>query len=114
MLLPESKVRITIVDNTTSPVCNGNCGMDWSSVETQRTIKQQIIEKFGSDVDLDYIDLSKAEDTEVTLRAKSLVSGLPIPVLLVNERPRIAGEFDSRQLMDVIEVEMEAGLYERS
>ena len=35
---------------------------------------------------------------------------MPLPVLLANGRPRIAGEFDIRQLLDVIEAGLEVEL----
>ncbi len=34
---------------------------------------------------------------------------LSLPLLLVNGQPRVSGEFDIRQLLDAIEVEIEIG-----
>jgi hypothetical protein len=104
--LAELKLKITIVGDSSRKACTANCGVDWSSVETMDSVKREVLERYGHDVSIDYIDLSKAVEIE-TKRVKSLVDGLTMPVLLVNDRPRITGEFDSRQLMDVIEVDLE-------
>jgi hypothetical protein len=112
-LLPEAKLRIIIVDDSTNQVCTGNCDIDWSSAETLGRINQQVIDRFGSNIDINYIDLSKATDKEVQ-QFRPLVDNTTIPVLLINNKPRIVGKFDSRQLMDAIEVELEGGLYEYS
>lgn len=105
--MPEPRVRITIVDDSTSQTCAANCGTDWSSPEALRTARQDILSRFGDEAKLEYVDLPKATDNEDLRRIKSQVSGLPLPVLLTNGRPRIAGEFDGRQLMDVIEADLE-------
>jgi hypothetical protein len=109
-LLPESKMQISIVDDSTNHVCTDNCGLDWSSPEILDTVKQQVMDRFGSNIDITYIDLSKAVDIKVIQKVKPLVCDLSMPVLLVNNKPRIAGEFDSRRLIDVIEVELEVGM----
>jgi len=104
--LPESKLQITIVGDSSRQACAANCGVDWSSAETLNAVKRQVLERYGHDVSIDYIDISKAADIELK-RIKPLIDGLTMPVLLVNDKPRIIGEFDSRQLMDVIEIDLE-------
>ena len=113
--LPEVKLHIdivndNIVDDRADETCRGSCGFDWSSAENLNTVRQQVLERFGDKIDISYTDLSKTADITDIKAIKELSSEITMPVLLVNNRLRIAGGFDSRQLMDVIEVELEAGM----
>ena len=109
--MPERRVKITIVDDTASPrSCTGNCGTDWSKAESANAARQQISERFGDLAELEYVDLHGAGKNEATARLRATVTGMPLPVLLADGRPRIAGEFDLRQVLDVIEVHLEADL----
>ena len=109
--MPERKVRITIVDDTSSPrACTGNCGTDWSSAESTNATREQISARFGGLAELEYVDLHRAGNKPVTAKLRGTVTGMPFPVLLADGRPRIAGEFDLRQILDVIEVDLEADL----
>jgi hypothetical protein len=107
-------VRVTIVVDSTSEACTHNCGTDWSSAEVLATVRQQVLASFGENVEVQYIDLAKVGKSNLGHKVRLLVAGLSLPVLLVNDRLRIAGEFDSRQLMHVIETELEVVSYERS
>ena len=112
--LPEVKLHIdivndNIVDDRADKTCRGSCGFDWSSAETLNTVRQQVLDRFGDKIDISYNDLSKAGIKDIHTM-KEMSSEIAMPVLLVNNRLRIAGGFDSRQLMDVIEVELEAGM----
>ena len=109
--MPERVLNVTIVDDTTSPrTCTGDCGTDWSKVEVLEAARKQIMERFGGRAVLDYIDLPHAPDTPKTRKTRIAVKGIPLPVLLADERPRVAGEFDVGRIMDVIEVDLEAEL----
>jgi len=108
--LPETKLKIVIVDDRANKACGGSCGLDWSSAVSLDTVRQQVRDKFGDNIDISYIDLSKTVDNEDLQAMNGLVGGVSMPVLLVNDRPRIIGDFDSRQLMDVIEIELEMGM----
>jgi len=108
--LPEPRVRVTIIDDSAARSCEGNCGVDWSKPESLAPAREKISERFGDDVRLEYVDLSQATDTGFLREVGLQTKGMPLPILLANGRPRIAGEFDLRQLMDVIEVDLEAEL----
>jgi hypothetical protein len=110
MRLANSGIKITIIDDSVNQPCSGNCGNDWSQPEAINTARQEIYNRFGPLVELEYIDLPKAEGLPDVRRIKTLVQGMPLPVLLANGRPRIAGEFDMRQLMDVVETDIEVEL----
>ncbi len=109
--MPESKVRITIVDDTSVPSrCGAGCGTDWSKSESIEAARKQIREKFGRLAALEYVNLFVPSKSAATGRMKATVKGMPLPVLLANGRPRIAGEFEVRQILDVIEADLEAEL----
>ena len=109
--MPESKVKITIVDDTSSSSrCGAGCGTDWSKTESIETAREEIRDRFGKRASLDYVDLVAPSKPAVARKVRSTVKGMPIPVLLANGRPRIAGEFDVRQILDVIEADLEADL----
>jgi hypothetical protein len=111
MRLGEPRARITIVDDTSrGQACAGNCGVDWSGSGVVSAARQRVRERFGERAELDYVDLTLTADSEAVRRVKAAVQGLPLPVMLANGRPRIAGQFDLRQVMDVIEVNLEAEL----
>ncbi len=101
-------VRITIVNDPSVERCDANCGTDWSKAGSVDLARQRINERFGDRARLEYLDLPKARQTKRLDDIKTKIAGLPMPVLLSNGRPRIAGEFDTRQLLDVIEADLEA------
>ncbi len=101
-------VRITIIDDSTVELCDASCGVDWSLPESVDLARQRMTERFGDRARLEYLDLPKARRTKRLHDIKTRIAGLPMPVLLSNGHPRIAGEFDTRQLLDVIEADLEA------
>ena len=107
MRLSENKLKVFIIDSNNSQVCAGNCGGDWSLPDALEAARQRISLRFGEQVELDYIDLLKTEDSEDIFKIREAVRDMPMPVLLADGRPRIAGTFDMRQLMDVIEACLE-------
>ena len=109
--MPEPRIRITIVDDTSGrETCEGNCGVDWSSPEAFGEALHKVAERFGDRARLAYVDLPNARQTRNLAAMKRRIEGMPLPVLLANGKPRIAGEFDTRQLMDVIEADLEENL----
>ena len=104
-------VKITIIDDSNREKCDTSCGVDWSSAETIALASQQIKDRFGEKVQLEYLDLSKPVTNRDVLEGDELIKNknLSFPLLLINGHPRIAGEFDIRQLLDAIEAEMEIG-----
>jgi hypothetical protein len=109
--LPEQKTRITIVDDTSRGAeCFGDCGVDWSQSWVVNEARRRISERFGDHAEMEYVDLPAVIDSEAVRAMKVAIQGLPLPVLLANGRPRIAGKFDIRQIMDVIEANLEADL----
>lgn len=109
--MPEPRVKIAIVaDPSSSQACAAKCGTDWSKPEILTAARQQVLDRFGDLASLEYVDLPRSGNAAAVKKMKSTVKGMPLPVLLANGRPRIAGEFDFRQVMDVIEAALEAEL----
>ena len=102
-------MRVTIVDNSKGERCAAGCGTDWSSAEAITQASQQIKERLGEMIELEYLDLSKPVNDN---RASGLTGeiedkNLSLPLLVIDGVPRISGQFDIRQLMDVIEATVE-------
>ncbi len=102
-------IQVTIVDDSKGEKCDAHCGVDWSSVEAITLASQRIKDRFGDKIQLQYLDLSKPI---VNRRALELFQGvrnrdLSLPLLLINGKPRISGQFDIRLLLDAINAELE-------
>ncbi len=105
--MPEGKLRMTIVNDSSQKVCEADC-IDWSKAETLVEAKLKVLQTFGDRAELDYVDLPKSKNNLLVKRMRQATEGMPLPVLMANGKPRIAGQFDLRQLLDIIETELEA------
>ncbi|MFC1985681.1 hypothetical protein ACFLWC_01645 [Chloroflexota bacterium] len=105
-------IEITIVDDKQRRECDTECGADWSSAEAIALAKQRIKDRFVENIELAYLDLSQPPSELHTLELNREIENknLSLPLLLVNGQPRISGQFDIRQLLDVIEAETELGV----
>ena len=107
--LIKQAIQITIVDDSTGEKCHAHCGVDWSSVETITLASQRIKDRFGDNIQLEYLDLSKPVANRRTLELNQEIKSknLSLPLLLINGEPRISGQFDIHQLLDAIDAEIE-------
>lgn len=96
-------IQVKILDNSNNKGCEEHCGEDWSAAGVIELARQSIRDRFGEGVTLEYIDLSQ----QMPEQFKEMAEACPMPVLMVNGKPRISGPFDLRQLLDVIETELE-------
>lgn len=102
-------MEIAIIDDTSRRDCVVDCGTNWSSPEAIDLANRQISNRFGIEAHLEYTDLSRttpdhpAAQWNRTIREK----GLSVPLLLINGQLRVAGQFDTRQIIDAVEAEME-------
>ncbi len=103
-------MQITVIDDGKTEKCEVRCGIDWSLKENFTLINRRIKERFGGRVKLEYLDLSKS-GTGRALELNQLVKdgNLPLPLLVINDEPRISGQFDIRHLLDAIDADMEIG-----
>ncbi len=109
--LIKQMIQISIIDDSSPEKCDTNCGEDWSSPEAIALARQQIKDRFGNKIKLQYLDLSKATANHAVLERRQEIKNknLSLPLLLINDKLRIAGQFDIRQLLDAIAAEMEIG-----
>ena len=106
-------MKIMILGGDAEVECEASCGEDWSSREAITLASERIKERFGEDISLEYVDLTADSAEKNTREWKEMIKsrGLTLPLLLLNGELRISGQFDIRQLLDVIEVEREVGNY---
>ncbi|MEE8419244.1 MAG: hypothetical protein V3S02_03935 [Dehalococcoidales bacterium] len=103
---------IVLNDSRRIEGCEAACGIDWSDPEALAMAAGQVRDKFGEEIQIAFADLSEDginPDLEKWSRLATAKS-LSFPLLLLNDQVRIAGNFDIRQLLDVIEVEVELGV----
>jgi len=107
--LIEPAIQITIVDDSKVEKCDAHCGVDWSSPEAVTLASQRIKDRFGDRIKLQYLDLSKPVTNHYASAMKQRVRNkkLPLPLLIINDEPRILGQFDIRLLLDAIDAEIE-------
>ncbi len=105
----ERDIEVIIVGDRAPAECDLNCGVDWSSVQMLALASQQVRDRFGDKVHLEYLDLSAAEGNPraEVLRQKARSGVLSLPALVINGEVRISGHFDMRMLMDAIDAEIE-------
>ena len=102
-------IQVAILDDSRSQKCEGQCGMDLSSPQELKTIAKLLKKIYGESVQLEYRDLggSSVEDSLLAIAEQASLDALPLPLLLINGKPRISGYFDLRLMQDVIQAEME-------
>jgi hypothetical protein len=106
-------LRVVIVNNTGSIHCQVGCGWDWSQPEHLKLADERLRDRYGSEVQVDYIDLIHSGGlppadcrTEETDEEEEVTR---FPRLLINGKMKIAGDFDMRMLLDAVEVVAEMG-----
>ena len=104
-------IQITIINGSSQQECDAHCGEDWSSPETITLASQRIKDRFGKNIRLECIDLSKAMANRRASEWGQAIKNknLSLPLLLINGEPRISGQFDIRQLLDAIDAEIDIG-----
>ena len=107
--MPEHDIQITIINDSRWEECEAACGIDWSSPESITLAGQRIKDRFGKEMQLEYLDLAsvKASDEIQKWNEDVRDKNLSLPLLVLNNQLRISGPFDIRQLLDTIEAEME-------
>ena len=109
--MTEATIEISIIDESSRRDCDAGCGTDWSSPDAVALATRQIENRFGSEVRLEYSDLSRDAVDRQALEWRQAIRerNLSVPLLLINGRLRVAGQFDVRQIVDAVEAEMEIG-----
>jgi len=108
--LPDSlSVRIVVGHNPEE--CEANCGTDWRAAESIAFATGRIKEKFGENISLECIDLTENNTGDTAKEWTEIIKNknLSLPLLVVNGQVRISGQFDVRQMINVIDIERELG-----
>ncbi len=102
-------LKVVIFLDRTVEECDGGCGMDWSLPENRQLATERLKERFGSEVEIEYVELFGPEGArnypEILERLKR--EKLAMPLLVVKGDIRISGDFDIRMLVDMVEAGME-------
>ena len=106
-----SVVKITILGDDSQGECDASCGIDWTLPESVPFAVERIKERFGEDILLEYLNMAENKTRRFVQEWTETVKdkNLSLPLLLLNGQLRISGQFDIRQLLDVIEIERELG-----
>ena len=107
--MSKQDIQIIIIDDSRVEKCATGCGIDWSSPENMSFARQRIKEIFTTSIILDYVNLAKPAISPLIYELQQRLSkeNLPLPVLTINSKPRIYGQFDIRMLLDAIDAEVE-------
>lgn len=99
-------LKVTILYGSKGESCQTECGINWTSEDNLKLAKEQVKERFGDRVKLEYFNLLRPDASDAL---KKLVKkeNLNLPALLIEGQPRISGEFDFRLMLDAIEAELE-------
>ncbi len=109
MSVNKPEIETVIIYDRQAQKCEAGCAPDWSLLENMAMADQQVRVRFGDRVHLRYLDLSQpaAEDFALKWQRKVREQGLPLPLLVIDDVPRISGEFDMRMLLNAIATEIE-------
>ena len=102
-------VRVTILDNAKAEKCEGRCGLDLSSPDAVKQVTASLNKLYGDKAHLEYLELAEPATSllhpEIVERIKS--DELSLPLLLINDKLRIAGYFDIHLLQSAIQIELD-------
>ena len=103
------QVQVTVLNDSRIEGCEAACAIDWSDRDELALAARQVKERFGDDIHIAFADLSEDGIGPDLMKwsDRAVEKNLSFPLLLLNDLVRIAGNFDIRQLLDVIEVEVE-------
>ena len=106
--MSKQDIQIIIIDDSRAEKCATGCRIDWSSPENMSFARQRIKESFTNRIMLDYVNLAKPAISPLISELQQRLSkeNLPLPVLIINGKPKIYGQFDTRMLLDAIDVEI--------
>jgi len=105
-------IQVAIINDPAGQDCDASCGTDWSLTASLELAEEQVRRRFEDKVHLSYLDLTGTEEVDALIewREKIMNENLSVPLLVLNGHLRITGNFDVRQMLDVIEAELEIGV----
>ena len=104
-------LNVLVLHDRAQEACDVACGMDWSLADNRRQAAERLKERFGSNAEVRYVDLSDpnapAEYHELLDKVRR--EKLPTPMLVINGKVRISGYFDIRMMVEMADAGMEMG-----
>jgi hypothetical protein len=98
-------LHIQIVGNNQQLLCQSGCNNDWSQPNEQTKARMHLQERFGDHIKLDYLDM---KDIDMHYKKEK-----QFPLLVVDGHVRLSGQFDMRQLVEIIEAQLELEIADR-
>jgi hypothetical protein len=83
--------------NSQNALCQHECGLDWSNPEVRTGVAVELIKRFGDCIRIKYSSTASSPSTG----ARSL--------LKINGQVRLTGAFDKREVIEIIETQLEVG-----
>ncbi len=95
-------VKVEIVVSGRSEACMQDCGTDWSLPEARMEAGRAVKQAFGAEVRLSYQSLTRNKVARVKYGNERV-----FPLLMINGHVRLTGEFEVRQIIDLVQAERE-------
>ena len=107
--MARKNIHILIIDDSNAEKCDSRCGVDWSLAQNLALARERSNERFGNQINVQYLDLSQPATNNRAQEWRRRVSqeNLPLPLLVINGGVRISGQFDLRMLLDAIDAQRE-------
>jgi hypothetical protein len=91
-------LHIEIINGNKNTLCQSKCGSDWSNPEIQTQVADELVKRYGDCIRIKY-----------SCSVSKNVTGAENSLLIINGQVRLSGAFDERELMDLIETQLEIG-----
>ena len=105
--MPRNRIQALIVFDSTAKSCEAACGLNWADANNLNILKKRLTERLGDRIAVELLDISGENDRVNQIEIKIAREKLRLPLLLVDGKVRISGEFDIRQVLDAAEAAIE-------
>ncbi len=85
----------------------GSCGPTIDFKKEAEELSGKLIEKFGDNVEVKYVDLDAVGMEEYPVMNKVMQMGYPFPITLINGDPRFAGGIMDTEVENAVQVILE-------
>ena len=83
------------------------CGPDEAPEEMAGKLSTELVEEFGSAVEVKYVNIDEEGMDKYPVLPKVLAMGYPYPITLINGQPKFAGRIVAEEIIKTIAQEME-------
>lgn len=82
--------------------CSGGCGIEEVKIEYEN-MAQAVKEKYGDDVEVNFIDTTGRDLGEFKVLEKVIKMGYSFPFTVINGQPRLAGKVSTEAVLELVE-----------